>query len=390
MRFPLRHFLRTGTATFTRADGTTGTAAELNLRVDNQNSRYQGDAIAVTADAAAAPDLKGHGTLVSLREALSHRTAGIGEVQAALATITGPDLKPLVQAIRPVLTAWVEGSPLRLADGTMAEALPDGKAYPDISVLRSSDNKLLDYAYDVADKALTSDDQRPTRTWWFASGTILSYTHLGSTADPDLVAITRGSVPTATVEDQFSFEDRTYSRTTRSFADGATLVVLVPSNETASVSQHLFANDNAAVLSAIPGIDLRFFERYLGETLLVKPDNMKAGLEAVELALKTIDEGLHLIAVRIAIQGGPLASLFTGLRYDPADDQFHATTDRQLVPVYEALLDRVAATDAPLATLSGWKPFMDVIVGDFARDNHGEKNYGFLAQQILTAFEEKT
>ena len=59
--------LVTATSSFTRRDGTTGTVADVSLAVDNSQTRYGGPPIAVTAAAAAMPDLKGYGTLVSLK-----------------------------------------------------------------------------------------------------------------------------------------------------------------------------------------------------------------------------------------------------------------------------------------------------------------------------------
>jgi hypothetical protein len=53
----------TDTATFQRADGTTGTVADVQLRADDFNTKWTGDS-SVSAEAAKRPDLKGYGTLI--------------------------------------------------------------------------------------------------------------------------------------------------------------------------------------------------------------------------------------------------------------------------------------------------------------------------------------
>jgi hypothetical protein len=55
------------TGTFTRTDGSTGTVADVWYAVDNINTTYAGAPIAMTAQAAALPDHKGYGTLLSMR-----------------------------------------------------------------------------------------------------------------------------------------------------------------------------------------------------------------------------------------------------------------------------------------------------------------------------------
>jgi RTX calcium-binding nonapeptide repeat (4 copies) len=71
-----------GTGTFTFADGTSFGASEVILRASNYDTQWRGDT-SITPGAAALPELKGHGTIMDLRVAMSHdpRHAADGRTQ---------------------------------------------------------------------------------------------------------------------------------------------------------------------------------------------------------------------------------------------------------------------------------------------------------------------
>jgi Ca2+-binding RTX toxin-like protein len=66
------------------------------------------------------------------------------------------------------------------------------------------------------------------------------------------------------------------------------------------------------------------------------------------------------------------------------------TTNRQLTPTYEAILQQTLnlSADDALSYLKNWKPVLDVVIGDYSRGTGGENNYGFIFSNIATANED--
>jgi hypothetical protein len=91
--------LITATGSITRADGTTGTIADVAFKIDNFNTTFLGNK-SVSAAAAALPDLKGYGTLTDLHVALTLSPALIDAVNADLPSLAAIDIAQLRNARR--------------------------------------------------------------------------------------------------------------------------------------------------------------------------------------------------------------------------------------------------------------------------------------------------
>lgn len=130
---------------FTRNDATQGDVANVILRTTNQASEYIGAPITVTTAAEALPDLRNSGTVVTLREAMSNHAQSLTDVTNALVNFTSPDMETLRDAVRPILKAWAEGSPVRLADGTIATGSAGLSNYDDLVIVRDANGDIVDY-----------------------------------------------------------------------------------------------------------------------------------------------------------------------------------------------------------------------------------------------------
>ncbi len=81
-------------------------------------------------------------------------------------------------------------------------------------------------------------------------------------------------------------------------------------------SSYLVFNHGIHTLDTLPGADLAFFERYTGETLAVfeqRPSDQLLGVETAEQAIEQMDQTYRSIAIRVAMQAGPLSHHFDGL-----------------------------------------------------------------------------
>jgi len=323
------------TGTFTRTDGTTGSMADVSFSTDPFHSTFTGDT-SVSQAAAALPDLKGFGTLADLHVAMTLDPGLIDIVNANLANLNSPDLATLRSAAMPILTAWAAAVPLRDADGVWHAATPlshTGIAY---LTLTASPGSVNDFAYQVTAGGLTF--------WKLASG--------------DDVKDANGNVI------------------------GFPTLQQILAQQSADGQWDFLAPDQIA-----------FAERYLGVPLpfdTVTPDSdgkvpaavISAMAPFVSGAVSTVD----LQAVRLAMQG-PLAPYFDGVTYDVASNTFHATTDRQLVPMFEQVFSH-APTDAAGATawLEQWRTILNIVAGDLERAT-GSVSYGWVFASAMAAYE---
>ncbi|MGA2291650.1 hypothetical protein, partial [Bradyrhizobium sp.] len=101
----------TETGTFQRADGTTGTMADVQLTTDNFDTKWLGDS-SVSSDAESRPDLKGFGTLTDLHVAMTLAPSLVSVVDAALPSLNTLSLADLRDAVRPILYAWESAVPV--------------------------------------------------------------------------------------------------------------------------------------------------------------------------------------------------------------------------------------------------------------------------------------
>ncbi|MEO7719934.1 MAG: calcium-binding protein, partial [Capsulimonas sp.] len=381
------------TATFVREGGATGTIGDVLFKLDNRNTVYQGPTISLTLAAQQQPDLKGYGTLVSLHEALSLHPELIASVQSAVANIAAPDLAAMRAAIRPLLASWALGSPIRVADGSIlsGDALA---AYSNVPILRDH-GAAVDYAWNFGSATQTvGGQQKLVGIWQLASGAIVEATVADGSALPDLANVVgqHGAAPTPTSQTTtiggVGYLERTYV-----YGDGLKLVIKTiasgPSPAVADAVLEGATSDQA--WDMITGPELAFMERYLGETLPIhaKPSSVAAGLSALESAHTDADSTLDLLSVRIAVQAGPLAPIFNGIKYDVVDNVFRPTGDQQLAPVYQHLFEKAQLFSDPVAYLTPWKPILGIIVGDYSQNDAVPTNtYGFLAQNIIAAYEQ--
>ena len=155
------------------------------------------------------------------------------------------------------------------------------------------------------------------------------------------------------------------------------------------VMAHFARLDGAMVLD---GVHIGYFERYLGERIPFEDydgHDVSGARDAVAGFLDMIVERLDVLAVRLAVQGPMADSYFQGIEYDVAVDGFRPTTDRQLIPVYEAIFaDAPADAAATEDWLGRWKQILDVVIGDYHRgDDHLLNSYSFLFGNIVAAYE---
>lgn len=147
-------------------------------------------------------------------------------------------------------------------------------------------------------------------------------------------------------------------------------------------------NDGPA-WSTLDGAWIDFFERYLGEALPLDQaptdgSGAAAGLQGVIAGMwQTVD----LLVVRIAMQG-PLSEYFEGLVYDVTTDTFRPTTDRQLIPMFEAVFEEVGALGSgQLERLEAWREILDIVIGDYRQPDGVLNTNGFLFSNIVAAYE---
>lgn len=383
------------TGSFTRADGSTGTVGDVVFSVDNSFTTYQGPPIAISDEARALPDLAARGALVTLRQALSARPEGIAAVDAALATLTNPDLAALKAAIRPILYAWMDGSPIRLADGRIVTGAEGRPPYNDMPFLADTNEDAVDYAWSVKHRTAGSGTGAVVETTWqFASGVIVKVERgetLAAVAIEDLQTgtfirqgPTQKELRDGVWTDVDIFLDTDGRRLEISRPEGSLAVVL-----NALLPDH--AGTSPLHWSALLGPDLAFFSRYVGEAFPVdvKPATLAAGLALVNALIDRFDAGLDLLAVKLAVQGGPLSGYFSSLVYSAASDMFGAISpERQLSSAYAALITEASTKPEPMEWLSGFADFLKIVVGAYSRGDGGLLvSNGFLVQNVVAGLD---
>ena len=386
----------TATSTYIRGDGTTGALGDATLAIDNMDTTYNGPAITISAAAAAEPELKGFGTLVSLRQALSVDSAGIALVDQTMAgfDVDHHDLSSLRADIRPLLQAWADGSPIRDASGTIISGAQENDAYQDIAIVRDN-GKVFDYSWSSASGSLTVNGQPVAlSTYQFVSGLQLSMsmpenpenlvTDWGTPVSTASVTLTVNGVDqTATKYIYANGESVIASDPDHTAQESSTLQTLIYGGFTSTDQQHHYTNDT------IPASDIAFFERYYGETmpLNVKPTDADAAVNMTQAFLDLMDTTLNSLSVAVAVQSPTFAPIFGSLVYDQDTNSFHSGTDTQLEPVYANLFTLAQSQTDPVAWLQSWQPMLDVVISDFTRGGGLLNTDGFLAQNLIGAYE---
>lgn len=324
--------------TFTRSDATTGQIGDVNFRIDNFNTVYTGDKAVEPIIAATNPNLKGHGTLTDLHVALALENdnalaVSIGRVMPKLNII---DLNKLRARVRPVLTAWTQ-------------ALPDqmSRNNPDVPILVttiSGSRVIKNFAAEVSENIKDLDGIMRDKTFWrLADG--------------------------SPVKD----------------ADGAT--INFPTFPDV-IGQHSdIADQRWEILTSE---ELDFAERYVGEDIPIdQPGALNlSAISSISALLQTIDKIIDSLAIRLASQG-PLSIYFDSLDYSVTADRFTPSSDRQLIPMLEAIFAAAPADEVGVRKwLKDWDPIFDAVLVDYARGgSHLSNTYSFLFSNLAVAFE---
>ena len=388
--------LRLGIGSYTKAGGGSGALGSFIFQNDSDDTIYRGASITLTAAAALQPDLGGRGTLVSLHAALSTGGADLAAFDAAVANLTTPDLALLGAAIRPALTAWAMGSPIRLSDGSIVTGSAGLSDFSDVPFLQL-DGFIIDYAWAVASgERMVAGATHATKTWAFVSG-----------ATVELAAGTEGTLPSLEgLQTAFGAPTRTETVTsgtggdlhhvTLTYGNGAVLTADYGSATSSSFVSAMTSPSPVVVAQAtfstgkLLGSDLAFVERFVGERspFFSQPTDPTAALALANQYVAALKDTIDGLAVRLAVQKGPLSSVFQDVAFDAGTSHFSANTDAQLVSTYERILQQAATKAAPLDYLATWKPFFDVFLSDYVQNGSGSANtYGFLAQELAGAIE---
>ncbi|WP_447971535.1 calcium-binding protein [Nitrospira sp. M1] len=322
------------TGSFTRTDGTTNEIADIKFKINNYDSKWLGDST-IDPTVAHLPNLTGHGTLNDLHVALTLDATGNlkNTLDSVLPTLATPKLETLRERTIPVLEAWAAAVPVQSLEpvdpNTPPQPQPDVHAF----VYRTPGATIIeDFAVQNVDGS-----------WALASGTTIR--------------------------------------------DAAGETILQPTIE--DILAFLPAAEGA--WETIEGRQIEFLERFMGEEIAI--ERVEAGNDAAIAALQgTIEfmiERMDVLAVKLAMQG-PLQSYFVGLEYQVEHDRIKATTNRDLVPTFEAIFaDAPGETSGDSAWLQDWKAILDVMGESFQRfgDDHLTPSYSFVFTNIVAAYE---
>ncbi|MBV1889099.1 MAG: hypothetical protein KUG67_02520, partial [Proteobacteria bacterium] len=316
---------------FTYGDGSTGLTADVGFGTTPYNSSWL-TGVTITAQALALPQVTGHGTLPDLQSAMSYDPAFANVVNAALANFTSPDLADLRGAVAPILTGWMTSVDVPASE-------PGTQARIDVPILLQTaigdDISVLDFAVQRTDAQGTY--------WELSSG-----------------------------NDVLDISDMIITRPT--YND-----VMAQASGTDEAWETLSAEE------------ITFLERWTGEQMPLGLDHEvdSGSLSAMNDLLGTLWGEINSVAVRIASQGGSVSSYFDSVEYNPATDLFEATTDSQLVPMFDAILSSAPGTAiGDQAHLDLWKGTLDIVVGQFDQPGSSSlTSYGFLFQNLVAAYD---
>ncbi|MEX2490603.1 MAG: calcium-binding protein [Nitrospirales bacterium] len=316
------------TATFTRTDGTTSELADVKFRINNYDSVWLGNAT-VDPSVAALPNLKGHGTLADLHVAMTLDTTGDlqSTLNTVLPTLNVVDLATLRERMIPVLEAWAD-----VDLGSTAAVVP---VRPDVHafVNRTAEGtEIVDFAV-----------QDPSGDWYLASGKIVKDGNGVTIPDPTLTEILA------------------------------------------------FSPGEEGEWEVIQGKQISFLERFMGEAIPVDQvaEGNLAAIAAFEGLLELLVTRMDALAVRLAAQG-PLQSYFAGVEYDLEADALHATTNRDLVPMFESVFSAApGSVQGDQDWLAAWNEIFDVVFENFERfgGDHLQNTHSFLFTNIVAAYE---
>jgi Ca2+-binding RTX toxin-like protein len=258
----------------------------------------------------------------------------IDVINADLPNLDSLDLATLRTSAMPILLAWAEATPLHDADGNSLQWQPTGHA--NVAILVHTDSL---GAQSVDDFAYLFTDSSNVTYYKLASGASVKDTQNNVIAHP------------------------TYQQVlAQASSDG---------------QWQTFTSDEIA-----------FMERYLGHPFPIDGDLDPTALkDAISSFITGSWSAMTLEAVRLAMQG-PLSSYFDGVVYDASSNKFHATTDLQLTPMYQAIFSAAPSDAAGAQTwLAEWKPIIDIVLGDFDRGMGLDVSYAYMFASMVRAYE---
>lgn len=314
------------TGTYTKTDGSTGTTGDVVLNSNGYDTKWLGS-VTVSPEISAMANLKGHGTLSDLHQAMALDSGLATVVNSVLPTLNTPDLDVLRANVIPFLSAW-------MASIDVPAGLPGTQARIDVPIKVTCDAA---HGPQVQDFAIQKSDANGTY-WALASGAAVVDELGNPIARPTLADIQ---------------------------AQGGTW-------------------------DTLPASVISFMERWTGLYMPIGLDGGETGSDAVNGAkdlANTIWQELQMITVRLASQGG-LAGYFEGISYDVGSDKFVPTTDAQLVPFIQNIFEAAPGTvSGDQAWLQSWKPLVDVVLNDYDRPGSAEVSYSYLFQNVVAAYE---
>lgn len=314
------------TGIFTRSDSSTGTTGEVILNRNGYDTKWLGD-VEISPTIGAMANIKGHGTLTNLHEAMALNAGLVTAMNAVLPTLNTPDLEQLRDNILPILGGWMESV------GVPA-GMPGTQLRIDVPIKVTSDAVS---GPQVEDFAIQRTDGLGSY-WVLASG--------------------------ADVLDEFD------------------QVIARPTLEDIQNQGGTWDTLSSGVIS--------FMERWTGLQMPIGLDGGEIGSSAVDAAKElanTIWQEFQMISVRLAAQGG-LSDYFEGIAYDIESDKFVPTTDSQLIPFFQNIFEGAPGNaSGDEAWIQSWKPLIDVVLNDYERPGSLEISYSYLFQNIVAAYE---
>jgi len=314
------------TGIFTRSDSSTGTTGEVILNRNGYDTKWLGD-VEISPTIEAMANIKGHGTLTNLHEAMALNAGLVTAMNAVLPTLNTPDLEQLRANILPILGEWMESV------GVPA-GMPGTQSRIDVPIKVTSDAV---HGPQVEDFAIQKTDGLGSY-WVLASG--------------------------ADVLDEFD------------------QVIARPTLEDIQNQGGTWDTLSSGVIS--------FMERWTGLQMPIGLDGGEIGSSAVDAAKElanTVWQEFQMITVRLAAQGG-LSGYFEGIEYNITSDKFVPTTDSQLTPFFQNIFEGAPGNaSGDEVWIQSWKPLIDVVLNDYERPGSLEISYSYLFQNIVAAYE---
>jgi Ca2+-binding RTX toxin-like protein len=283
------------------------------------------------------------------------------------------------------VTTWMGDRTISLA----AAALPELKGFgtlTDLRVAMTLDPSLQTVvaavlpSLDTLDLAVMRDAVLPLFTAWADVSPISGTAPAGAHEDV--------TVLTEMVDGQRVMTDYAFHRVNVDTGQGEWVMAGSNLARPTLAALLLTVSGDSPAWDVLDGAWIDFFERYMGEALPIGGATVTG---APAMGVQEIFSGLwnqvNLLTVRLAVQG-PLAEYFEGVEYDVATDTFLPTTDRQLIPVFEAILAEAGTmSSGALEWLASWDAILDIVVGDYKQPDGVLNTNGFLFANIVAAYE---